>query len=120
MRADPEIANGSQSLDARVHHGDGAGLASETVVPSRRWAAGIFVPSECIAVANPLQPDPRHDKSKGNGEMRGFFAPLRMTDTLPMASIFDGGERFDDDQRFDGGADPPLSGCDEGGDGGWL
>src|SRR6266851_3578846 len=82
MRADPEIANGSQSLDARVHHGDGAGLASETVVPSRRWAAGIFVPSECIAVANPLQPDPRHDKSKGNGEMRGFFAPLRMTDTL--------------------------------------
>jgi len=69
---------------------------------------------------NPLKPIPRYDKSKGNGEMRGFFAPLRMTDTLPMASIFDGGERFDDDQRFDGGADPPLSGCDEGGDGGWL
>ncbi len=31
---------------------------------------------------NPLKPIPRYDKSKGNGEMRGFFAPLRMTDTL--------------------------------------
>jgi len=71
---------------------------------------------------NPLKPIPRYDKSKGNGEseIRGFFAPLRMTDTLTVASIFDGGERFDDDQGFDGGAGPPLSGCDEGGDGGWL
>src|SRR5260370_24007180 len=42
----------------------------------------IFVPSACIAVATPLKPIPRCHKGSGKSEMLGFFAPLRMTDTL--------------------------------------